>query len=111
MAHDWPGNVRELENVIERAFILCRDSLIDIAQLPEEFRAQTMPPGSAPGIKRAHALLEAQSIRSALQSTGFNRAAAAQELGIHKTTLYRKIKRLGIRLPQADGRSRNRPRV
>jgi PAS domain S-box-containing protein len=111
MAHDWPGNVRELENVIERAFILCRDSLIDIAQLPEEFRAQTMPPGSAPGIKRAHALLEAQSIRSALQSTGFNRAAAAQELGIHKTTLYRKIKRLGIRLPQADGRSRNRPGV
>ena len=107
MAHDWPGNVRELENVIERSFVLCRDTYIDIAHLPEELRTHGGPASAAPGLKHAHHALEAQSIRTALKRNHFNRLATARELGIHKTTLFRRMKKLGIVLPKQDGRSRS----
>jgi PAS domain S-box-containing protein len=106
MAHDWPGNVRELENVIERAFILCREGFIDIGHLPDELMARGTSAGADSDIRSAHELLDIQSIRAALERNGYNRLAAARELGIHKTTFFRKLKRLGISLPKRDGRSR-----
>jgi PAS domain S-box-containing protein len=109
MAHDWPGNVRELENVIERAFILCSEGLIRIGHLPEEVTAIGASTGADSDVRSAHDLLDAQSIRAALERNGYNRLAAAKELGMHKTTLFRRIKKLGIVLPGHDGRSR-RPR-
>lgn len=99
MAYDWPGNVRELENAIERAFILCRSGLIDIGHLPEDFTAHHLNRFETAGIRDAHDLLDAHSIQAALARNRGNRLAAARELGIHKTTLYRKIKKLGIILP------------
>ena len=51
-------------------------------------------------------MLDAESIRTALERNNYNRLAAARELGIHKTTLFRRIKKLGIALPLQDGRSR-----
>jgi len=104
MAHPWPGNIRELENVIERAFILCHEGVISIRHLPAEF-AEVRTESAAVS---AHDLIDAQAIRVALERTDFNRAAAARELGIHKTTLFRRMKRLGIGLPDRDGRSRQR---
>ena len=104
MAHDWPGNVRELENVIERSFVLCHNGSIKTAHLPENLTAHrtfTSPPSD---IHAAHDLLDAQSIRAALERNRNNRRAAARELGIHKTTLFRKVKKLGIPLPERDGR-------
>lgn len=110
MAHHWPGNIRELENVVERAFILCDKTHIGIAHLPEELTANgkknTTPSGS---LRCARDMLDAQAIRSALARNANNRAAAARELGIHKSTLFRKIERLGIALPEKDGRS-SRPK-
>lgn len=109
MAHDWPGNVRELENSIERAFILRSRGLIEMEHLPEELTAGrgTMTPSA--DMKGARDMLDAQAIRSALERNRYNRAAAARELGIHKSTLFRKVKRLGIELPEQDGRTgRNR---
>jgi transcriptional regulator with PAS, ATPase and Fis domain len=103
MAHDWPGNVRELENVIERAFILCREGIIQIGHLPEELTARDPRPGRQGEARTAHDLIDAQAIRAALDHTDYNRAAAARELGIHKTTLFRRIKRLGIALPRRGG--------
>jgi len=106
MAHSWPGNVRELENVIERAFILCPKGQIGIEHLPEEMTthaAQSIPSG---GSRSAHELLDIQSIRAALARNHGNRLAAAKELGVHKTTLFRKMKNLAIPLPEKDGRSR-----
>ena len=105
MAHDWPGNVRELENVIERAFILCREGDIDIRHLPDEFTARGKSAGTDSDFRSAHELLDIQAIRAALERHGYNRQAAARELGIHKTTFFRKLKRLGISLPKRDGRS------
>jgi PAS domain S-box-containing protein len=106
MAHDWPGNVRELENVIERAFVLCTKGIIEIAHLPEELTTHGRAKGASSNILDAHDLLDAQSIRASLERSNFNRLAAAKELGIHKTTLFRRIRKLGITLPKRDGRSR-----
>jgi len=100
MAHDWPGNVRELENVVERAFILCGDGRIELDHLPEELtRGRTCR--DAPqngGIRAARAALDAQTIRAAIAAQNGNRLAAAKALGIHKTTLFRRIRALGLDL-------------
>jgi PAS domain S-box-containing protein len=108
LAHDWRGNVRELENVIERSFILCRSGLIGIEHLPEELTAGRPPAPAAADMKKTRDLLEAQAIRTALDRNDGNRTAAARELGIHKSTLFRKMKRLNMNVPDKDGRSPGR---
>jgi len=106
MAHEWPGNVRELENVIERAFVLCNKEVIGMEHLPDELTSHRRPGGLLPsGIKEARNLIDSQTIRTALEQNGYNRLAAARALGIHKSTLFRIIKRLGITLPEQDGRT------
>ena len=104
MVHHWPGNIRELQNCIERAFVLCGASRIDIAHLPEELTISgaSVSLGTQSSL---HELLDRQAIQAALERSGFNRLAAARELGIHKTTLFRRMKRLGMALPERDGRS------
>ena len=104
MAHDWPGNIRELENVIERAFILCGEGDIGIGHLPMELTASGLAAGGDADIKTAHDILDAQAIRSALERHHGNRTAAARELGIHKTTLFRRIKKLGLSFPSRQSR-------
>lgn len=99
MKHDYPGNVRELENIIEHAFILCRDGLIEPWHLPEYL----LPRDSGSYLSSSASLsfkeVEANFIKTVLEKNNWNRAAAARELGIHKTTLYRKIKALNISPP------------
>jgi PAS domain S-box-containing protein len=108
MAHDWPGNIRELENTIERAFILCGDGYIGMAHLPGELTAHGAAAGSDVNMRSAHDILDAQVIRAALERNAFNRLAAAREIGIHKTTFFRRMKKLGISLPEQDGRTRRK---
>jgi len=108
MAHDYPGNIRELENIIEHAFILCTHDKIGTHCLPETVR----PAGISDqphSIKSSMYSTEEKIIRDTLQRHNYNRRAAAQELGIHPTTLFRKIKKLNIRLPEIDGRHSNSP--
>jgi PAS domain S-box-containing protein len=107
MAHDWPGNIRELENVIERSFILRNEGYVSIRDLPEELTAYGAVVGTNSDMRSPHDILDAQAIRSALERNAFNRLATARELGIHKTTLFRRMKKLGISLPEQDGRSRH----
>ncbi|MBN1344997.1 MAG: sigma 54-interacting transcriptional regulator [Phycisphaerae bacterium] len=100
MRHDWPGNVRELENAMEHAFILCRGPVIEPQHLPGQF----LPVDEAvvvPGMTLAE--IEARAIRDALERNGWNRLATARELGIDKTTLWRKLKRLGLAPPGGEG--------
>lgn len=108
MAHDWPGNIRELENVVERAFILCYEGQIGIGHLPGELTAHGMAAFMDHDVRSAHDILDAQAIRAALERNAFNRLAAAHELGIHKTTLFRRMKKLRIALPEQDGRTRRK---
>jgi PAS domain S-box-containing protein len=105
MAHDWPGNIRELENAIEHAFILCNEGYIDIRHLPEELRARGISASPGSDLRSAHDILDAQAIRDALERNAFKRLAAARALGIHKTTFFRRMKKLGIVPPKQDGRT------
>jgi PAS domain S-box-containing protein len=106
MTHDWPGNIRELENLVERAFILCKEGNIEIAHLPGELLSHQITTTKETNLRSVHAILDTQAIRAALEHNGFNRLAAARELGIHKTTLFRRMKKLGMPLPDQDGRLR-----
>ncbi len=107
MAHDWPGNIRELENAIEHAFILLHEGYIDIGHLPKELTAHAGNIGQGADMRSAHDILDAQAIRAALERNDYNRLAAARDLGIHKTTLFRRMKKLGIPFPPRDGRTRH----
>lgn len=100
-AHDWPGNVRELENVIERAFVLCSGAWIGIEHLPEELTGASVTEAAHGDMKTVRRMSEAQTIMNALKRNRFNRMAAARDLGVHKTTLYRKMKALNIS-PRSD---------
>jgi len=110
MAHDYPGNVRELENLIERAFILCDEGDIQRRHLPEDLMPRTgareeAAPAASGDLASAVRAAERRAILDALQRNAGNRQAAARDLGLHKSTLFRKVQALGIRLPDYDGRS------
>ncbi|GAB6094641.1 sigma 54-interacting transcriptional regulator OrpR [Desulfatiferula olefinivorans] len=104
MAHDYPGNIRELENIIEHAFILCSEGEIELRHLPAAFADSPMPDAPKVSSDPVRAAETDLLIRT-LTEHGNNRQAAARALGINKSTLYRKMKRLGIPLPEGDGRS------
>ncbi|MEI8183005.1 MAG: sigma 54-interacting transcriptional regulator [Desulfomonile sp.] len=95
MHYDWPGNIRELENAIEHAFILCRGGLINLIHLPDPLRGLA---GSREGFPTGLTLaeIEARVIIEALSRNDGKKTAAARELGINKTTLWRKMKHLGL---------------
>jgi PAS domain S-box-containing protein len=105
MAHNWPGNVRELENVVERAFVLCNTEWIGPEHLPEELTGPRPRPAATQDMESAKRGAEEQFILEALKRTDYNRAAAARELGIHKSTLYRKMISLNLPLPEQNGRT------
>jgi transcriptional regulator with PAS, ATPase and Fis domain len=98
MRHDFPGNVRELENIIEYGFVLCHGNMIDVRHLPEELqppaRHRVTDSHSSPRLKLEQA--EADVIRSALTHTRGSIGKAAEELGVSRTTLWRKMKRLDV---------------
>jgi len=104
MNHDYPGNIRELENIIEHAFVLCSGGYITTKCIPEETRKHKYVEMKAMGMEKAVNAVESQAIIEALKRNNYNRTAAAKELGIHKSTFFRKIKNLGISLPHIDGR-------
>jgi len=99
--HDYPGNVRELENIIEHGFVLTPGPLIDVEHLPPRLASASSAEHRGATLQD----LERQFILAALESNGHNRAATARQLGMHKTTFFRKVKSLGITLPETDGRS------
>ncbi|MBU0982495.1 MAG: sigma 54-interacting transcriptional regulator [candidate division Zixibacteria bacterium] len=93
MNHDFPGNVRELENIVERAFVMCRGSIIHINDLPDQFH-----PKEAPGAGSSGSLeeIEAGFIADVLRKHDHHRGRTAAALGMHKTTLWRKMKKYGL---------------
>ncbi|NQT25558.1 sigma 54-interacting transcriptional regulator [candidate division KSB1 bacterium] len=107
MSYEYPGNVRELENIIEHAFILCPKGQIELHCLPD-IVSQSSDLETSQSIDDVKKSVEAKLIISALKRHNYNRLEAARDLGMHKSTLFRKIKTLGIDLPKTDGRSKQK---
>ena len=103
-SYPFPGNIRELENVIEHAYVFCSGPTIELDHLPERIRDSRARRG---GAAADLVDLERRFLHDVLERHGWNRAATAEALGIHRTTLQRRIRRLGLRLPAVDGRSRS----
>ncbi|MEJ2367568.1 MAG: sigma 54-interacting transcriptional regulator [Acidobacteriota bacterium] len=103
MAYDYPGNVRELENILEHAYVMSAGPSIEEKDLPQWFisRRKEVEPPRGKDFKS----VEAKYLLEVLAANRWNRTAAARQLGIHVTTLHRKLKKLGITLPPVDGRS------
>ncbi len=103
MAYSWPGNVRELENAIERALILSPGEEITLEALPPQIlglRGEdevSLPP---PTLTLEE--LERRYILKVLEEVGWDKARAAQILGINLSTVYRKLARFGIKVHPSD---------
>jgi len=102
LTYSWPGNVRELENVIERALILAGEGAIKLEHLPDwiaEFPGSGIPQSENSGMIHLDVIvnsLERHYIQKALASSGGVRSKAARMLGLKRTTLLARMKKLGI---------------
>ncbi len=85
LSYHFPGNVRELENIVERAVITCRGSLINLEDIQIEVENSQREQEE-----------EKEKIRRVLEQVGWNKSLAARMLGMHRTTLWRKLRELGI---------------
>ena len=98
LEHEWPGNVRELENIIEQAAALSAGSEIRAEDIHLEAHGAT--PGASRDVQRTLAAAvedaERRPIEAAVARSGGDLARVAREIGVSSTTLWRKMKRLGI---------------
>ena len=106
----WPGNIRELENLIERITILKGDGLVELSDLPLKYKGSRVTletaeqleiPDSGVDFNTAVDSFENSLIMKALEKTGWNRNQAASLLRLNRTTLVEKIKKKGLRPPEA----------
>ncbi|MBU2512802.1 sigma 54-interacting transcriptional regulator [bacterium] len=97
MAYNYPGNVRELENIIEKIYIFCGNGVIKYDYLPDVLKNVMIDKSSRESCDQHAESPRHKIILEALANNNNNYAAAARELGIHKSTLYRKLKKLGLK--------------
>ncbi|MBE9569950.1 MAG: sigma-54-dependent Fis family transcriptional regulator, partial [Proteobacteria bacterium] len=100
LKYDYPGNVRELENILERAVVITRESVISDADLPFSFNSPhadqggIMPRGT---MKESVEALERQMIKKAMQETSNHQTRAAGLLGISERMLRYKLKKYDLK--------------
>jgi PAS domain S-box-containing protein len=97
MHHNYPGNIRELENILQHAFVLCKGVIIQPQHLPEYLTSKQHETNNSVDEDSVEEF-EKRKIISVLERNRFSRAKTAQDLGIHAATLWRKMKKLGIKL-------------
>ena len=98
--HEWPGNVRELSNVLERTMSALESSTIHLQDLPFYLHRSSKKPAAQnrSSLKDLQARTEIETISFALKESNNNKAKAARILGIHRTLLYKKMKKYHIAL-------------
>ncbi|MCO6438799.1 MAG: sigma-54-dependent Fis family transcriptional regulator [Phycisphaerae bacterium] len=99
--HAWPGNVRELVNVVTRAVVLSKGPYVTVDDLPAALvdgaeTAESVTPLTPMPLRQALELPERRILEAALKANGWNRQLTAEQLGINRTTLYKKMKRYGL---------------
>jgi two-component system response regulator HydG len=102
LSYSWPGNVRELENAIERGLVLGQGDRLQAQDLPPQVHRRT---DDQHPLVPAHLTLEEMeklAIAQALRLTGGNKSEAAERLGIHRTSIYDKMRRYGIEWPRSE---------
>ncbi len=100
--YDWPGNVREVRNVVERLMVMVDGDVIEPRHLHLR-PVEAPPPTAGVTLKEARERFERDFIEATIQRCGGNVSAAARELGLERSHLYRKLRALGLR-PPVSGR-------
>jgi two-component system response regulator HydG len=96
MHYPWPGNVRELEHAIERAFVLCRDRIIEMEHIPSEIKENMRVEKQISNMKTGD---DPEELIKTLKKTDWNISKAARILGISRWTMYRRFEKYQIRRP------------
>jgi DNA-binding NtrC family response regulator len=107
--YPWPGNIRQLENVIERAVVICEKPYLSVQELPEmvdhalgeeELQAAaahtTESPPRLPRARAEREQLEREQLVRALAAADGNKAEAARAMGVARSTLVSRLKKLGL---------------
>ena len=95
--YEWPGNVRELSNVLERVLCSLQTDTIRFSDLPQSIcKPASITHCNSGALKLYTDMAEKRAIREALQAEGNNKSRAAERLGIHRSLLYKKMKRYGM---------------
>ena len=102
LSHDYPGNVRELENILEHAMVVSRGSVIELQDLPPYL---TRSQATSPEPHTTERISDDILLDSLKRNSG-NRSRTARELGIHRSTLWRRMKKLGLDEPEDDNDDR-----
>jgi PAS domain S-box-containing protein len=103
-SYQWPGNIRELSNVLERVLSSLEGNTIRVSDLPFYLYRSRKIASKLPSvsIREAQSRAEKEAILHTLRLTRYNKSKAAAMLGIHRTHLYKKIKKYGITRPTYD---------
>jgi len=102
MQYDWPGNVRELKSALEYAFLVCESRLIETHHLPPQFqniKSRVIDTQSVPNkLSMGYDTKEKQELIEALRKTGGNQTQASKILGVHRMTVWNRMRKYGISL-------------
>lgn len=99
--YSWPGNIRELKNIVERAVLLCGKSTVTTAHLPENLKGRKKSLRLPLKDDLSLEYLEKEHLKRVLSSCNYNRTVASGILGIHRTTMIKKIKKYSLDLKDA----------
>jgi two-component system nitrogen regulation response regulator NtrX len=101
-AHSFPGNVRELRNLVERLVIMTGGATIGPQQVRAVFPASATPSPTPTRLSEAVQKFEREQIQAALEATGGSMVQAAARLGLERSHLYKKMRKLGLKPEPGD---------